>query len=167
MILCFFAFSSYLSVCMVSRSVVSNSLHPRQASLSWGIHGDSPGKNTGVNCPVSSRGSSQPRDRTCNFNISCAVDRFFTTEPPYMYYLFWQAWNYYIKEDWWFNAISLALHGALTSSTDCFQGTCGIVGLVKELRLWTWDLILYHICPVGISAFSPCQCSSWVGECNC
>ena len=42
-------------------------------------HGDSPGKNTAVGCLPSSRGSSQLRDQT---QVSCIVDRFFTTEPP-------------------------------------------------------------------------------------
>ena len=38
------------------------------------IHGDSPGKNTGVAMP-SSRGSSQPRSQT---QVSCTADRRFT-----------------------------------------------------------------------------------------
>ena len=38
------------------------------------VHGDSPGKNTGVGCP-SSRGSSQPRDQ---IQVSCTADGFFT-----------------------------------------------------------------------------------------
>ena len=43
------------------------------------VHADSPGKNTGVGCMSSSRGSSQPRDRT---QVSCIADGFFTVEPP-------------------------------------------------------------------------------------
>ena len=43
------------------------------------IHGDSPGKNTGVGCISSSRGSSQPRDWT---HVSYTAGGFFTTEPP-------------------------------------------------------------------------------------
>ena len=39
------------------------------------VHRDSPGKNTGVGCYASSRGSSQPRDQT---QISHIVCRFFT-----------------------------------------------------------------------------------------
>ena len=133
MILCFFSFSSYLSMCVCSVAQSCPTLcNPMNCSLPGSsVHGDSPGKNTGVNYPVSSRESSLPRDRTCIFHVSCAVDGFFTTEPPYMCYLFWQAWNYYVKEDWWFSAISLAWDGGLMSSTDCFQGTCGIVRLVK------------------------------------
>ena len=38
-------------------------------------HGDSPGKNTGVIAMPSSRGSSQPRDRTQIFHIA---GKFFT-----------------------------------------------------------------------------------------
>ena len=39
------------------------------------VHGDSPGKNTGVGCMPSSRGSSQPKDLT---QVSCTTGRFFT-----------------------------------------------------------------------------------------
>ena len=39
------------------------------------VHGDSPGKNTGVGCRPSSRRSSPPRDRTC---ISHIAGGFFT-----------------------------------------------------------------------------------------
>ena len=38
------------------------------------VHGDSPGKNTGVVAMPSSRGSSQARDRT---QVSCVASRFF------------------------------------------------------------------------------------------
>ena len=34
------------------------------------VHGDSPGKNTGVGCMPSSRGSSEPRDGTCVSYVS-------------------------------------------------------------------------------------------------
>ena len=47
----------------------------RQAPLSMGF----PSKNTGVVAMPSSRGSSQPRDRT---QVSRTADRFFTSEPP-------------------------------------------------------------------------------------
>ena len=43
------------------------------------VYGMFPGKNTGVSCRSSSRGSSQLRDRT---SVSCITSRFFTTEPP-------------------------------------------------------------------------------------
>ena len=39
------------------------------------IHGDSPGKNTGVGCHALLQGSSQPRDWT---QVSCIAGRFFT-----------------------------------------------------------------------------------------
>ena len=47
------------------------------------VHGDSPGKNTGVGCHASARGSSQPRDQTHVSYVSC-IDRqvFFTTSVP-------------------------------------------------------------------------------------
>ena len=38
------------------------------------VHGDSPGKNTGVGCHALLRGSSQPRDQT----QTCIADKFFT-----------------------------------------------------------------------------------------
>ena len=41
------------------------------------VHGDFPGKNTGVVAIPFSRGSSQPRDQT---RISCLTSGFFTTE---------------------------------------------------------------------------------------
>ena len=41
----------------------------------FSVHGDSPGKDTGVGCMPSNRGSSQPRDWT---QISCTAGRLFT-----------------------------------------------------------------------------------------
>ena len=38
--------------------------------------GNFPGKNTGAGCHFLYQGSSQPRDLTCNFCISCIVGRF-------------------------------------------------------------------------------------------
>ena len=43
------------------------------------VHGDSPGKNTGVGCMPSSRGSSQPKDLTHISYVSCMAGRFSTT----------------------------------------------------------------------------------------
>ena len=40
------------------------------------VHGDSPGKNTGVGCHALLHGSSQPRDRAL---VSCMAGGFFTT----------------------------------------------------------------------------------------
>ena len=40
---------------------------------------DFPGKNIGMGCTSSTRGSSQPKDRTC---ISSLAEGFFTTVPP-------------------------------------------------------------------------------------
>ena len=39
------------------------------------VHGDYPGKNTGVGCHALLQGSSQPRDLT---QVSCITGRFFT-----------------------------------------------------------------------------------------
>ena len=46
--------------------------------LGSSVHGDSPGKNTGVGSMPSSRGSSQPRDRT---QVSHNAGGFFTKVP--------------------------------------------------------------------------------------
>ena len=68
---------------MLSRSVVPDSLQPRCLPGS-SVHGDSPGKNTGVGCHALLQGSSQPRDWT---QVSCTAGRFFiiwaTREAPY------------------------------------------------------------------------------------
>ena len=42
------------------------------------VHGDSLGKNTGVNCCPSSGGSSRPKDWTLISSISCTAGRLFT-----------------------------------------------------------------------------------------
>ena len=49
------------------------------------VHGDFPGKNTGVVAIPFSRGSSQPRDQT---RISCLTSGFFTTEAPRYHMLY-------------------------------------------------------------------------------
>ena len=53
---------------------------------------DSPGKNTGVGCISSSRGSSQPRDQIRISCISCFADRFLTTEPPGKLISYCESW---------------------------------------------------------------------------
>ena len=45
------------------------------------VHGDSPGKNTGVGCHAFLQGSSQSRDQTHVSCSSCTSGRFFTAEP--------------------------------------------------------------------------------------
>jgi len=63
-------------VCVLSLSVVSDSLQPRELyPLGSSVHGNSPGKNTGVGCHALSRGSSQPRDQT---QVSRVAGGFFT-----------------------------------------------------------------------------------------
>ena len=44
------------------------------SSLGFSVHGDSPGKNTGVDCHAHLQGSSQPRDQT---QVSCTAGGFF------------------------------------------------------------------------------------------
>ena len=43
------------------------------------VHGDSPGKSTGVGCHALLQGIFPTRDQT---QVSCIAGRFFTTEPP-------------------------------------------------------------------------------------
>ena len=65
----------YVYVCMLSCSVMSNSLRPHYSLPGSSVHGDSPGKNTGVGCHALLWGSSQPRNLT---QVSHIADRFFT-----------------------------------------------------------------------------------------
>ena len=62
--------------CALSRSVMSNSLgtHELQPARP-SVHGDSPGKNTGVGCHALLQDSSQLRNQA---QASCFADRFFT-----------------------------------------------------------------------------------------
>ena len=63
-------------LCLVALSCLTL-CNPMDCSLPGSsVHGDSPGKNTGVGCHAPpSRGSSQPRDRT---QVSCITGGFFT-----------------------------------------------------------------------------------------
>ena len=62
-------------LCLVAQSCPTLS-DPMDCSLPGSsVHGDSPGKNTGMGCHDLLRGSSQPRDRT---QVSCVTGRFFT-----------------------------------------------------------------------------------------
>ena len=65
---------------LFSHSAVFNSSRPhRLYPPDSSVHGDSPGKNTGVSCHFFSRASLQIRDQ---IHISCIV-RHFMTEPPF------------------------------------------------------------------------------------
>ena len=69
-------------LCMLSISVVSNSLRPHKLQpprflCPWNF----PGKNTGVGCHFLLQGSFQPRDRTCVSQVSGIAGVFFTPEP--------------------------------------------------------------------------------------
>ena len=62
-------------LCLVSQSCLTP-CDPLDCSLlGSSFHGDSPGKNTGVGCMPSSRGSSQPSDKT---QVSRIAGGFFT-----------------------------------------------------------------------------------------
>ena len=62
---------------VLSRSVMSTLCNPIDCSPPGSsVHGDSPGKNTGVGCHALLQGIFPTRDQT---QVSCIVDRFFTT----------------------------------------------------------------------------------------
>ena len=60
----------------MSSSLHSQGLYFARLFCPW----DSPGKNTGVDCHVLSRGSSRPRDQTRISCDSCVASGFFTAE---------------------------------------------------------------------------------------
>ena len=67
----------FLTICMLSCSVVSDTFGPMDCSLPGAsVHGDSSGKNSEWVGVLSSRGSSQPRDR---IQISHIAGGFFTS----------------------------------------------------------------------------------------
>ena len=108
-------------LCLLSHSVVSDSLHPMNCSLPGSsVHGDSPGKNTGGGCLPSSRGSSQPKDRT---QVSCIAGRFFTI---------------------WATGEALLEHNIVKTDTLCKKRKrkkyCRIVWCLQFLEVWLWYL---------------------------
>ena len=67
--------NDYQVLCLVAQSCLTL-CNPRDCSSPGSsVHGDSPGKNTGAGCMLSSRGSSQPRDR---IQVSHIAGGFFT-----------------------------------------------------------------------------------------
>ena len=62
-------------LCLVSESCLTLHQPVDCSPPGSSVHGDSPGKNTGVGCHEPSRGSSQPRDR---IQVSHIAGRFFT-----------------------------------------------------------------------------------------
>ena len=76
-------------VCMLSRSVMFDSLQPHGLSPTRLLCSqDFPGKNTGADCHFLLQGSSQPRDQA---HVSCIsptlAGGFFTTESQYLWFL--------------------------------------------------------------------------------
>ena len=63
---------------MLSRSVMSDCDAMDYSLPSSSVHGDSPGKNTGVGCHALLQGIFRPRDQT---SVSCTAGRPSTTEP--------------------------------------------------------------------------------------
>ena len=64
-----------LSHFSLADSLPPHGLYPARLLCPW----DSSGKNTGVGCHASSRGSSRPRNQT---HVSCIAGGFFTSESP-------------------------------------------------------------------------------------
>ena len=72
----------YLSVlnvlcAMLSRSVLSDSLRPHCSPPGSSVHGDSPGKKTGVSCYALLQGN----EPGIKLRSSCIAGRFFSSEP--------------------------------------------------------------------------------------
>ena len=79
-----FPFFAFKKLCgdlflLFSHYIVPNSLGSHGSLLGFSVHGILQARILEWVPMPSSRGSSQPRDRTC---ISCVVGGFFTTEPP-------------------------------------------------------------------------------------
>ena len=72
----------------LSHSVVCDSLQPHGLQPGSSVHGDSPGKNTGLGFMPSSRGSSQTRNQT---QISLTASRFFTNRASREALEYWSA----------------------------------------------------------------------------
>ena len=72
-------YAEYMHPVLCLVSTVSDSLDPVDCSPPGSVHGDSLGRNTRVGCHPSSRGSSQPRDRT---HVSTLQADSLPTEPP-------------------------------------------------------------------------------------
>ena len=66
-------------LCLVSQSCLTLCDPMDCSPPDFSVHGDSPGKNTGVGCYASSRGSSQSRDQT---QVSHSASRSLPSEPP-------------------------------------------------------------------------------------
>ena len=67
--------SCYSVLCLVTQSGLILCDPMDCSPPGFSVHGDSPGKNTGMDCHASSRRSSQPRDQT---QVSRITSRFFT-----------------------------------------------------------------------------------------
>ena len=90
---CFMLLADDLLCCtVVSRSVMFNSFDPMDCSQPDScVHGDSPGKNTGVGCHVLLQESSQPRDQS---QVSCLAGGFFTNWTPGKTQEYWSLVSY-------------------------------------------------------------------------
>ena len=106
--------------------------------------GDSPGKNTGVGCRASSRGSSQPRDWS---QVSCIAGRFFTI---------WAT-----REAWWLVGNTKMLQSALQA---CRLWSPQEVLDQSSSDTEGWLLIQHH--SNMVLQYEPCFWNLWTNE-NC
>ena len=77
--ICYYIFNGILHSLSFVCAVLSSFGHVRFFAVLWtvacsSVHGDSPGKNTGVDCEALLQGSSKPRDQTLISYVSC-IDR--------------------------------------------------------------------------------------------
>ena len=98
------------------------------------VHGDSPGKNTGMGCHTSSRGSSQHRDRT---QVSFTAGRFFTS---------WALWKWKLLSCVW---LFVTPWTTGVDSLSLLQGIFPIQGSNPGLPHCRW--ILYQLSHQGNS----------------
>ena len=93
------------SICLVAQSCPTLCSLMDCSLLGSSVHGNSPGKNTGVGCHALSRGYSQPRDQT---QVSCVAGGFFTLwatreaqKIQYDIFLpYWSFWSVYRVYGW-------------------------------------------------------------------
>ena len=99
----------HVCVCLLSSSVVSNSLwphglQPTRLLCPW----DFPRNNTGVGTNSSSRGSSWPRDWTCTSEVSSIADKFFTTSTTWERHAYILSRLYMARNNYFFHACCLS-----------------------------------------------------------
>ena len=115
-----------MTVC-VSCPVTSDSLRPQELYSLPGpsIPRDSPGKNTGVDCHPSSRGSSQPRDHTSVSYVSCIGRQVLYQQ---------QVHESHSIPFWSLNLKMYCFHLSSCTSASVLRGTCLAKWMTQEQR---------------------------------